>query len=149
MKIALSLLFFALFFGTPGFAKISEITFEKKQLVLGSKTITVEIADTSERSARGLMYRKSLKDDEGMLFIFQEEKVLSFWMKNTFIPLSIGFFNKNKVLIDVQDMEPVTSEMQLEIPSYTSKGPALYALEVPKGWFKKHKISLKSRFHLK
>lgn len=122
--------------------------FEKKKLKIGNQTITVEIADSPEKAAQGLMYRQSLPEGTGMLFIFQDEKVRSFWMKNTFVPLSIGYFNAKKELIDIQDMEPAASTMQIDFPTYQSKAPAQYALEVPKGWFAKHKIRLKQRFSI-
>lgn len=142
MRAALFSLFILL---SPLFLK-AEVRFEKKKIKLGNQILTVEIADTPERSAQGLMHRKVLPEGTGMLFIFPDEQIRSFWMKNTFVPLSIGFFNKKKELIDVQDMTPAQSEMQVNLPNYVSKGPAQYALEVPKGWFSKHGISLKQRF---
>ena len=81
-----------------------------------------------------------------MLFIFPDEQPRSFWMKNTFVPLSIGYFNAKKELIDMIDMEPAQSEMQNQFPTYASKGPAQYALEVPKGWFLKNKIKIGQKF---
>ncbi len=123
-----------------------EIRFEKKKISIQGKIITVEMADNEEKSQLGLMYRNKLNENEGMLFVFDDESVKNFWMKNTFIPLSIGFFDRNKTLVDVQDMEPVKSELQTNIPSYESKKPAKYALEVTRGWYKKHKIKLGSKF---
>ncbi len=111
---------------------------------VGSQSLKVEVADSAEESARGLMERKSLGADEGMLFVFDGEEVRTFWMKNTYIPLSIGFFDSKKKLVDIQDMVPVKSAV--EIPStYQSTKPAKYALEVNQGWFKKHKVALGSR----
>lgn len=81
-----------------------------------------------------------------MLFVYDKQQVLSFWMKNTFIPLSIGFFDRNKKLVDIQDMEPMKSIMQEPQISYQSKFPAKYALEMNKGWFKKNQIKLGTRF---
>ena len=124
------------------------VTFEKKKLKIGMQTLEVEIADSRERSARGLMFRTSLLEGKGMLFIFPEEQVRSFWMKNTFIPLSIGYFNSKKELIDIQEMAASQSEMQEDYPTYVSKEPAQYALEVPAGWFAKHKITMKQKFKL-
>lgn len=109
-------------------------------------TLRVELAKTEEEQAQGLMFRKKISDSEGMLFVYKDERPRSFWMKNTFIPLSIGFFNKKRELIDVQDMTPVQSEMQIRIPSYRSKKPAQYALEVKQGWFQRHRIQLGARF---
>lgn len=123
--------------------------FMKKKLLLKGQELTVEIADTNEKHQLGLMFRKSLNEKQGMLFIFEEEKPLSFWMKNTFIDLDIGFFDRQKALINVRSMSAVTSVMESELPSYTSNGPALYALEVPKGWFDRHKVSVGATFILK
>lgn len=124
----------------------AEVHFDKKKIQVGGVALNVEIADTSEKSARGLMFRKKLEDGDGMLFVFPQEEPHTFWMKNTFIPLSIGFFDRSKKLIDIQDMEPVRSEMQTDLKTYPSAGPAMYALEVPQGWFKKHKVNLGAKF---
>jgi len=127
----------------------TKVVFAKKTLILGKQTLKVEIADTEEKSAQGLMFRKQLPEGEGMIFIFAEEEPRSFWMKNTFIPLSIGFFDSQKKLVEYFDMEPTKSEMDLSPPSYSSKKAAKYALEVPKGWFQKHKIPIGTSFELK
>lgn len=111
------------------------------KIKIAEKSINVEVADNDELRMKGLMYRKSLGPDSGMLFIFPQEEILGFWMKNTLIPLSIGYFDKNKKLIKIMDMEPA-SPMDLDPPKYSSDKPAQYALEVNKGWFKKNKIKL-------
>lgn len=129
-------------FGKP------EVVFSTQKLKLGTQTLKVEIADTQELSSRGLMFRHKLPENQGMLFIFEGEQPRSFWMKNTFIPLSIGFFNSKKVLVDIQDMEPAKSEMDQNPKSYLSRSPAQYALEVNQGWFQKNKIKLGDRFEL-
>lgn len=142
-----SLLFFSLIFlSSISFAANKAVKFEKRKLQIRSQVLSVEIADTQEKTALGLMYRKELKEGHGMLFIFPDEQVRSFWMKNTFVPLSIGYFNAKKELIDIQDMVPAGSEMQRNFPTYVSIGPAQYALEVPIGWFAKHKIQVKEKF---
>lgn len=146
-RLTYSLFFVSLFLFLP-LAAIANVKFEKKKLKIGSQTLIVEIADTSEKTAQGLMFRKKLPEGSGMLFVFPNEEVRSFWMKNTFIPLSIGYFNSKRELIDVQDMDPAVSEMQSDLPTYISKAPAQYALEVPKGWFAKHRIRPKQRFSL-
>ncbi len=126
--------------------KSAEISFAKEKIKIGSKLITVEIADNHEKQAFGLMYRSALANDQGMLFVFSDEQVRSFWMKNTFVPLSIGYFDSQKKLIDIQDMKPAISEMQTDFPSYASRAPAQYALEMSLGWFQKNKIKLGQRF---
>lgn len=125
-----------------------EFNFPKKQLKISNVTIDVEIADTPKLSSRGLMFRQSMPEKHGMLFIFNGENIQSFWMKNTFLPLSIGFFNSKKTLVDIQDMEPVKSEMDQNPKSYLSRSPAQYALEVNQGWFKRNKIKIGDRFEV-
>ena len=111
-----------------------------QRVQVGHKTIQVEVADTAETRARGLMYRKSLPKDQGMLFVFPSSEPLSFWMKNTYIPLSIGFFNSKKELLQVQEMQPESILLKEPRRTYKSRLPAKYALEMNKGWFSKNKI---------
>jgi uncharacterized membrane protein (UPF0127 family) len=115
-------------------------TFKTGKIKIKDQILKIELAESAGQHSQGLMFRKKLEDGNGMLFIFSDSQVRSFWMKNTFIPLSIAYFSEKKVLIDLQDMAASKSEMQNEYPSYVSAGPAKYALEVPIGWFKKHKI---------
>ncbi|MFA4930828.1 MAG: DUF192 domain-containing protein, partial [Patescibacteria group bacterium] len=90
--------------------------------------VCVEIADTTEERARGLMNRESLPDNEGMLFVFDNEAHQSFWMKNTLIPLDILFFDANYNLVDYKDdFQPCRGDV---CESYASRQPAMYALEV-------------------
>lgn len=117
---------------------------KKAQIELGGQILTVEIADTPQSQSRGLMGRKMLSDNEGMLFMYNKPEILSFWMKNTPLPLSIGFFDRRQALILTEDMNPL-KEGEKPI-SYSSIKPALYALEVPQGWFAKHGIGLGSKF---
>lgn len=116
--------------------------FQIEQIQIDNLKLKVEVATTVEEHALGLMRRTSLAADSGMLFVFEDESIRRFWMKNTYIPLTIGFFDKSGVLVDMQDMEPVRSEIQTQIPQYQSLKPAKYALEVNRNWFKKNKLSL-------
>jgi uncharacterized membrane protein (UPF0127 family) len=128
---------------------IDKIDFTLRKLLIGKQRLTVEVADTEAKQERGLMFRKSLSENQGMLFIFREERILSFWMKNTFIDLDIGFFDKGKKLVDIQTMKGVKSIMETDLQSYPSLMPALYALEVPKGWFERNQIKVGATFILK
>lgn len=102
--------------------------------------LNVEIADSTEERAKGLMEREKLPDGQGMLFVFTEEGQRVFWMKNTLIPLDLVFFNKDKEIVSVvQEMEPCKTA---ECPRYESGAPAMYALELPAGFVAKHKIAL-------
>jgi uncharacterized protein len=117
-----------------------EVKFESKEIKIGSKKITVEIAQTMAQHEKGLMYRDALDMDKGMLFVFTNEEVLNFWMKNTFIDLSIAYVNKKFKIVDIQEMKATTSVQTSTPPTYPSKKPAMYALEMSKGWFKKNNI---------
>jgi uncharacterized membrane protein (UPF0127 family) len=91
--------------------------------------ITVEIARTDQERAQGLMHRKKLPDGEGMIFVFERDEQLSFWMKNTVIPLSIAFIASDGRITEIKDMQP------LDLTSVTSSRSVRYALETPQGWF--------------
>lgn len=119
--------------------------FKKQMIQVGEKKIEVEVADNEEKRSYGLMYLKTLSKDQGMLFIFDSEQPLAFWMKNTFVDLSIGYFDKNKVLIDIQNMKGQKSILNQDLRSYPSKTLAQYALEVPMGWYETNKIKVGNR----
>jgi len=120
--------------------------FKKEKICLGGRVLRVEIADSPKTRSKGLMHRKKLKGIDGMLFVFKKERQLSFWMKNTFINLSIGFFDKKRRLVDIQEMQAVKSEMETP-KTYKSQKPARYALEMNQGWFKKHQIQKGMKFY--
>jgi uncharacterized membrane protein (UPF0127 family) len=136
---------FSIVFNT---AVAAEKIFKTGDLKIAGKNLKVEIADSPMAREKGLMFRSKLAHDEGMLFIFDKEELLSFWMKNTFIPLSIGFFDSKKRLTEILDMDPVVSEIQSELPRYTSKQLSKYALEVNKDWFKKNNVKVGSEFSI-
>ena len=96
--------------------------------------LKLEVADTSETRQKGFMYRKSIPFGTGMLFVFEKDQILSFWMKNTPHPLSIAYINSKGRIIDIFDMTPYS------VNSIVSTGYSRYALEVPQGWFEKNGI---------
>jgi uncharacterized membrane protein (UPF0127 family) len=106
---------------------------EKQELVLKgsdfSVTLMAEIARTEKERQRGLMFRKEIKDGEGMFFIFQRDQILSFWMKNTLIPLSLAYISRDGVILEIRDLEPEN------LRPVVSGRSCRYALEVPEGWF--------------
>lgn len=113
--------------------------FKKRKIKISGHTVVVEIADTDERRAYGLMFRERLPPDVGMLFIFDNEEMRSFWMQNTLIPLSIGYFGREKILNEVIDMQPVV--MGAARPkTYPSRQKAMFALEMNIGWYDRNKI---------
>lgn len=116
--------------------------FKKQKIQIGTKTLVVEVAKTPTESAYGFMFKKSLQPNEGMLFIFESEQPLSFWMKNTFVDLSIAYIDAKKTIVDIQDMDAAQSELQSHYPSYPSAKPAQYALEMKRGWFKVNNVKL-------
>jgi uncharacterized membrane protein (UPF0127 family) len=102
----------------------------------------VEVARTDSERAQGLMFRKKLEDGKGMLFVFENEERLSFWMKNTYIPLSVAFISAGGRITEIRDMEP------LDLSSVHSTFAVRYALEVPKGWFSRAGIAAGDRLLL-
>ena len=106
--------------------------------------VRVEVADDLFERARGLMYRTALGVNKGMLFVYPEEQKLSFWMRNTLIPLSIAFIDSELRIVDIQDMRPLDDEP----PSYVSPGPAQYALEVNQGFFEERDVKVGDRVEL-
>ena len=106
--------------------------------------VRVEVADDLAEQAKGLMDRTMLGENRGMLFVYPEERELSFWMKNTLIPLSIAFIDSESRIIDIQDMKPLDDEP----PSYVSAEPVQYALEVNQGFFEKNGVRLGDRVEL-
>ena len=107
---------------------------EPRQLTLGGTQVNAEVADTPKERARGLMGRVSLLPDSGMLFVYPDEAPRSFWMKNTPLPLSIAFMDASGRIVHVADMVPLEEE---PVPSIH---PAMYALEMTKGWFGEHGV---------
>jgi uncharacterized membrane protein (UPF0127 family) len=106
--------------------------------------VRVEIADNASEHARGLMYRTTLAENRGMLFIFEGEQKHSFTMKNTLIPLSIAFIGSEGRIVDIQDMKPLDDDP----PSYVSARPAQYALEVNQGFFEERGVEVGDRAKL-
>lgn len=105
------------------------------RLTIGSHTLTAEVASTEMQRVTGLMHRFSLAPDSGMLFVFDSPQRRSFWMRNTYIPLSIAFIDASGTILNIEDMTPHD-----ERPTW-STGPALYALEMRKGWFAQRGIA--------
>jgi uncharacterized membrane protein (UPF0127 family) len=103
-------------------------------LYIKSKEIWVEVAKTPEETSNGLMGRNRLGKDEGMLFIFEAEDYHGFWMKNTLIPLSIAFIDKDGRIVKITDMKP------LSLQTHAPPRPVIYALEMNKGWFSSNGI---------
>jgi len=120
--------------------------FDKRELVINGKegkvTVKAEIAVTDAQRQQGLMYRKTLKDGEGMLFVFQNDQILSFWMKNTLVPLSIAYIAYDGRILEIYDMQPGNLD-----PVRSSRS-VRYALEVPQGWFSRAGLGVGDRLEI-
>ena len=100
------------------------------------ETVVAEVVDTPAERAVGLQFRDNLPDGTGMLFVFESEAPRSFWMKDTYIALDIAYLDVNFRIVDIQQMEPQTEEL------HPSARPAMFALEVRKGWFAEKGIAV-------
>ena len=114
----------------PSFKKEGELTFLKNQ-----EKLTIEIADNDAETTQGLMFRRSMPDSCGMIFVMKENEPHSFWMKNTYIPLDIIFLDESKKIVTIQANTTPFSEA--EVPSYEK---AKFILEVNAGYCKRKGI---------
>ena len=107
----------------------------------GEKTIkvNVEIADDNSERMQGLMFRKDLDENSGMLFVFDNDGYYPFWMKNTLIPLDIIFIGKDMEIVDIKNAQPCN---EYPCTSYKSSKPAKYVLEVNYGFAAKNNIKV-------
>jgi uncharacterized membrane protein (UPF0127 family) len=99
------------------------------ELGIGMHVVRVEVADTAQARTRGLMHRKSLARNAGMVFVFEEDAPHCMWMKNTLVPLSVAFIDRAGAIINIADMEPHSER------AHCAARPARYALEMNRGWF--------------
>jgi len=109
------------------------------ELTIGAVRLKAEVAADPATRAIGLMNRFSLKPDHGMLFVFPSPQPLAFWMKNTYVPLSIAFIDAEGRVLNIEDMKP---HDETAVPS---KGAALYALEMKQGWFRERGVKAGDR----
>jgi uncharacterized membrane protein (UPF0127 family) len=111
-------------------------------VIFGADTVVAELARTPQERSDGLMYRETLEKGRGMFFVFTDSQIRSFWMSNTFIPLDIAYIDAELRIIDIQAMEPETTD------PHPSAKPAMFALEVPQGWFAEMGISVGAQAHV-
>lgn len=133
MKIGL---YTALLVTTIGFGPATGAELPTIALSIKGHKLIAEIAASNETRMTGLMHRFSLKPDHGMLFVFREPQQQAFWMKNTYVALSIAYIDDRGRVVNIEDMAPQTEN------THPSSGPALYALEMKKGWFKERGIEI-------
>ena len=105
----------------------------------GMHVLQVQVAQTPEQQQIGLMFRKTMGTNDGMLFIFDEPRQQCFWMKNTLLPLSVAFIDDSGVVANIDDMKPQT------LDSHCSTKPVRFVLEMNVGWFDKRGIKAGSK----
>ena len=103
-------------------------------VIFDTDTVTAEVADTQEERQQGLMLRERLDPGTGMLFVFEQELPHAFYMRNTLIALDIAWLDRSSVIVDIQQMAPETENL------HQPARAALYALEVPQGWYSAQEI---------
>ena len=107
------------------------------RVVVKGHELTIELATTPETRSCGLSLRDSLPENRGMLFVYADPEILTFWMKNTHMPLSIAFIDAAGRIVSIQKMNPFPTTTV-----YASPVPALYALEVNQGWFEESGVGV-------
>ncbi len=139
--ISLPLSLYNFFYGVFVLVFFCGLAFSESLLAIkiGDTTLHVEIANTEEQWKRGLQHRAALPVDQGMLFIFPEKKTLTFWMKDTLIPLDIAFIDSEGRLFQIESMQP------LSLRSVRSQKKCALALEIRQGWLREKGISLETK----
>ncbi|MDD5557619.1 MAG: DUF192 domain-containing protein [bacterium] len=121
----------------------SPLPLERATLTAGGKAARVEVARRPHEQARGLMFRRRLGEDEGMLFVYDSPQTLCFWMKNTRLPLDIAFMDAGGRITQVERMRPHDAGTR-----HCSETPAQFALEMNRGWFERNGVGVGDRVEL-
>jgi uncharacterized membrane protein (UPF0127 family) len=111
-----------------------QLNLPRLQLTAGMHLIDTQLALSPEHRTIGLMFRKEMPQNEGMLFVFEQPSVQCFWMKNTLLPLTAAFVADDGAIVNLEDMKPQTTN------SHCSTQPVRYVLEMNQGWFAKRGI---------
>ncbi len=117
-----------------------QLSLQRIKLTAGMHLLDVQVAQTNDQRMTGLMHRKDMPPNEGMLFIFEQPTQQCFWMKNTLIPLTAAFIADDGTIVNLVDMKPQS------LDSHCSEKPVRYVLEMNKGWFERK--GLKAGFKL-
>ena len=125
----LKTIFAGLFGMVASFGAMAQSAMPVMELTAGMHRIEAEVAATDPNRQLGLMNRKTMPQQHGMLFVFNHENTHCMWMRNTLLPLSVAFVDANGVIINIEDMKPQTED------NHCAKQPARYALEMNLGWF--------------
>jgi uncharacterized protein len=134
-KVLLCLLLGICFAGCNSAKTVDPFGLRTVNLMVGGVSLKAEVAEDDQSREMGLMFRDSLPEDRGMLFIFDQPHQASFWMKNTKIPLSIAFLENDHVISEEKSMRPYDETL---IQSRSDK--IRYAIEVNAGWFDRHQV---------
>lgn len=116
-----------------------QLNLPRVTLSAGIHQVEVQVAETPEQRATGLMFRADMPQSEGMLFVFEQASVQCFWMKNTLLPLTAAFVADDGGIVNLADMKPQTTD------SHCSSKPVRFVLEMNKGWFAKKGIKAGSK----
>ena len=118
------------------------LTRGKAWVIFGTDTVVAAVARTNAERERGLMNRTEVPDGTGMLFVFEDEQIRTLWMSNTYVALDVAFLNANLTVLDIQQLESETTTL------HDSAAPAMFVLEVPKGWLADHQVRVGARAEL-
>lgn len=116
-----------------------QLNLQRTTLGIGMYQITAQLALTPEQRQTGLMFRKEMPQQEGMLFVFEQPSQQCFWMRNTFLPLTAAFIADDGTIVNLADMKPQTTD------SHCSAQPVRYVLEMNQGWFIKKGLKAGTR----
>ena len=123
----------------PALAEVAQLDLPRVELRVGMHRIDAQVAQTPATREIGLMHRKSMPDQEGMLFVFERPDMVCFWMKNTLLSLSAAFIADDGRIVNIADMAPQTTE------PHCTKEPVRLVLEMNQGWFAKRGLGAGSR----
>jgi uncharacterized membrane protein (UPF0127 family) len=122
-----------------GAQEVPQLNLPRVKLSAGMHQINAQVASTPEQRQIGLMLRKEMPQQEGMIFVFEQAGQQCFWMKNTLLPLTAAFVADDGTIVNLADMKPETTN------SHCSTQPVRYVLEMNKGWFEKKGIKAGSK----
>ena len=116
-----------------------QLNLQRIELTAGMHRIDAQVAATPQQRQSGLMHRKEMPQQEGMLFVFEQPATQCFWMRNTLLPLTAAFVEDDGTVVNLADMKPQTED------SHCSAKPVRYVLEMNQGWFAKRGIKAGAR----
>ena len=138
----MALIIFTLIFIYNGADTCSKKDHSVCNIRIGGKKLQLKVAYSRKAQMVGLIGTTDLSDEEGMIFIYDQAQPLSFWMKNTLIPLSIAFVNADGIIVAIYEMQPELGKPDWELKSYASPEPAKYAIEAQAKWFNNNKTKI-------